>query len=78
MNEYFIRRFFIYVIIPRTIWKTFIGSVFLTIANEMDSDLQKQLIATLGTLIILGAVFSMYRAVRVLFADSEQVTKLTK
>lgn len=78
MNEQFIKRFFMYVIVPRTVWKTFIGSVFLTIANEMDSDLQKQLVATLGTIIILGAIFSLYRAVRVLFADSEQVTKLTK
>ena len=72
MNEQFIKRFFWYVIIPRALWKVFIGSVFLTIANEMNSLTQQQLIATLGTLILLGAVFSVYRAVRVLFADGEQ------
>jgi hypothetical protein len=72
MNQHFIKRFFWYVVMPRALSKVFVGSVFLTIANEMNSLVQQQLIATLGTLILLGAVFTVYRAVRVLFADGEQ------
>jgi hypothetical protein len=71
----FAKRFFMIVIIPRAIWKIFLGSVFLTLVQEVKDFNHRSFIAVLGTGIILGAVFGVYRSMKVLFADGEQVTK---
>jgi hypothetical protein len=71
--EAFVKRFFIFVILPRTLWRMFVGGVFLTLVSGIEDTTTKQFIAVLGTGIMLGAVFGIYRAIKVLFADSEQV-----
>jgi hypothetical protein len=67
------RRFFLIVILPRTLWRMFVGGVFLTLVAGIQDTTTKQFIAVLGTGIMLGAIFGIYRAIKVLFADSEQV-----
>jgi hypothetical protein len=67
------KRFFLIVILPRTLWRIFVGAVFLTLVPELENTTTKQFIAVLGTGIMIGAVFGVYRAIRVLFADGEQV-----
>lgn len=76
--EAFIKRFFVFVIVPRTLWRIFVGGVFLTLVPGIEDTTTKQFIAVLGTGIMLGAVFGIYRAIRVLFADSEQANQLVK
>jgi hypothetical protein len=67
------KRFFLIVILPRTLWRIFVGAVFITLVPELENTTAKQFIAVLGTEIMVGAVFGIYRAIRVLFADGEQV-----
>lgn len=74
----FVRRFFMFVIVPRTLWRIFIGAVFLTLAKDIQDTTTKQFIVVLGTGIMVGAVFGIYRAIKVLFADSEQVNQFVK
>jgi hypothetical protein len=61
-----------FVIIPRTVWRLFIGAVFLSLAPEVEAEITRQFIVILGTGIMLGSIFGLYRAVKVLFADSEE------
>jgi len=70
--KYFAKRFFFVVILPRTLWRIFVGSIFLTLVPEIENTTTKQFIAVLGTGIMIGSVFGIYRAIRVLFADGEQ------
>jgi len=72
------KRFFLIVILPRTLWRIFVGGVFLTLVSGIEDNTTKQFIAVLGTGIMLGAIFGIYRAIRVLFADSEQVNQFVK
>jgi hypothetical protein len=65
------KRFFLIVILPRTLWRIFVGAVFITLVPELEDTTAKQFIAVLGTGIMLGAVFGIYRAIRVLFANGE-------
>ena len=76
--EYFAKRFFLVVILPRTLWRIFVGAIFLTLVPGIEDTTTKQFIAVLGTGIMLGAVFGIYRAIRVLFADGEQVKQSVK
>jgi len=70
--KHFVKRFFMFVIIPRTVWRLFIGAVFLSLAPEVEAEITRQFIVILGTGIMLGSIFGLYRAVKVLFADSEE------
>jgi hypothetical protein len=72
------KRFFLIVILPRTLWRIFVGGVFLTLVPGIEDNTTKQFIAVLGTGIMLGAIFGIYRAIRVLFADSEQANQFVK
>ena len=72
------KRFFLIVIIPRTLWRIFVGAVFVTLVPGIEDTTTKQFIAVLGTGIMIAAIFSIYRAIRVLFADSEQVNQFVK
>jgi hypothetical protein len=72
------KRFFLIVIVPRTLWRIFVGGVFLSLVSGIEDTTTKQFVAVLGTGIMLGAIFGMYRAIRVLFADSEQAKQFVK
>jgi hypothetical protein len=68
----FAKRFFMFVIVPRALWKIFLGSVFLTLVKEIEDSNYRSVIAVLGTGVMLGAIFGLYRSIKILFADGEQ------
>ena len=73
LDEGFAKYFFWRLVIPRTIWRMFLGSVFVTLSIDIVDNASKIFVLTLGLGVILGSIYGCYRAINVLFADSEQV-----
>lgn len=74
----FVKRFFMFVIVPRALWRIFVGAIFITLVAEIEATATKQFIMVLGIGIILGAVYGFQKAFKVLFAKSEQVNQSVK